>query len=162
MNTARRTIIASALAGVASMTLTPVRAMANTWLRSAVPGNQILMSGAVIRFSDPDGWPSIHANGAHVGAGVESVRVNPDNGRLQVFQTIKDPARHPIIFAFAQSDETLGGRGITVGASGGTADTEYVFFDSKLGRPLDLRNYSDRMRMQGKNSNVWLGWCHMA
>lgn len=127
-----------------------------------IPGDQILISGCVVRFSDPQGWPSLHANAAHVSAGVESVRVNPDNGRLQVIQTLTDAAQTPILFAVIQTDETLSGRGIIGGASGGTGDTEYVLFDTTQDRALDLREEEDRMRLQGKNANVWLGWVHLA
>lgn len=131
-------------------------------MTDAVPGSDVLISGCVVRFSDPEGWPSIHANGAHVCAGVESVRVNPGNGRLQVIQTLKDAAATPVLFTVIQADETLSHRGIIGGASGGTADTEYVLFDTRLDRALDLREEEDRMRVQGKNSNVWLGWVHLA
>ena len=131
-------------------------------MTEAVSGSDVLISGCVVRFSDPEGWPSIHANGAHVCAGVESVRVNPGNGRLQVMQTLTDAAATPVLFAVIQTDETLSGRGIIGGASGGTLDTEYVLFDTTLDRALDLRQTEDRMRVQGETANVWLGWVHLA
>ncbi|USQ81395.1 hypothetical protein NF556_07030 [Ornithinimicrobium faecis] len=136
--------------------------MTNEFMTDPIPGSDVLISGCVVRFSDPEGWPSIHANGAHISAGVESVRVNPNNGRLQVIQTLTDAGRNPILFAMIQADETLSGRGIIGGASGGTADTEYVLFDSTQDRALDLREKEDRMRIQGETSNVWLGWVHLA
>lgn len=135
--------------------------MTNEFMTGAISGRDVLISGCVVRFSDPDGWPSIHANGAHVCAGVSSVTVN-EHGRLQVVQTLDDPGRTPILFAFVQTDETLAGRGIVGGASGGTGDTQYVLFDTVRDRQLDLRRAEDRMRVQGPFSNVWLGWVHLA
>ena len=49
---------------------------------------------------------------------------------------------------------------IIAGASGGTGSTRFRFYDTKLGRPLKLNNYNDRMRLQGETSNMWLGWVH--
>lgn len=148
-------IIAGATIGLAAIT----GAAANSWITSEIAASDTVISGCVIRFSDPDGKPTIHANGAHQCAGVKSVSITPA-GRMRVTQTITDPSRHPIIFAFVQTDETLSGRGIIGGASGGTGDTEFVFHDTTLGRQLDLTKRSDRMRMQGKNSNAWIGWVH--
>ncbi len=131
-------------------------------MTDAIPGSNVLISGCVVRFSDPEGWPSIHANGAHLCAGVSSVEVDPRNGMLRAVQTVTDPAAHPILFAFIQTDETLSARGIIGGASGGTADTHYVLYDTVLDRKLDLREREDRMRLQSPVANVWLGWVHLA
>lgn len=155
----RRSLFTGAVLGLVGASLAPVKAFANQYMVGARPAGNMLFSGCVIRFSDPDGWPSIHANGAHMSAGVSGVEV-ASNGRLRVWQTLKDPARYPVLFAFVQTDETLSSRGIMAGASGGTGDTEYVFYDTRLGRALDLTQRSDRMRLQGKNSNAWLGWVH--
>lgn len=151
------TLVASAAIGLTAGATGTVAA--NAWMTDALPGEYVKVSGCVIRFSDPDGSPSIHANGAHHCAGVESVEITPQ-GRLRVIQTVTDPAENPVLFAQAQTDETLGGRGITCGASGGTDDTEYVCFDSRINRALDLSNPSDLKRMQGKYSNLWVGWFH--
>lgn len=160
-DTTRRGLLA--LGGVAAAAVAlPGRAIAagNKFMVGAIPGNRVVFSGAVIRFSDPDGWPSIHANGAHVAAGVLKVDINV-HGEVRVWQTIKDPAANPIIFAFAQADETLGGmRGIMAGASGGTDNTRFRLYDTRLGRQLDLNVRADRMRCQGRNSNMWVGWVH--
>ncbi len=131
-------------------------------MTDAVPGSNILISGCVVRFSDPEGWPSIHANGAHLCAGVESVEVDPRNGFLRVIQTLKEPTATPILFAFIQTDETLSARGIIGGASGGTGDTHYVLYDTTIDRRLDLREQEDRLRVQSPVANVWLGWVHLA
>lgn len=149
----------AAAAGVAQAGAAKAATYANAYMRDAVPGSDVKFSGCVVRFSNPDGTPSIHANGAHISAGVQSVYINR-HGELQVVQTVSGPAENPIIFAFCQPDETLSTRGIIAGASGGTGSTRFRFYDTKLGRQLDLTNYNDRMRMQGKNSNIWLGWVH--
>lgn len=134
-------------------------AAANAWIVPALDGEDVIVSGCVIRFSDPSGAPSIYANAAHVCAGVESVGITPQ-GRLRIVQSVTDVAQNPVLFGFAQTDETLAGRGITCGASGGTDDTEYVCFDARINRALDLSNPSDLKRMQGKYSNMWVGWVH--
>lgn len=156
----RRSLILGAALG-AMLGLGAKGASANPYMRGAVPGSQVLISGCVVRFDTPDGSPRIHANQAHLCAGVESVRIDPGSGALQVFQTVSGVKDYAILFAIAQADETLGDRGIVAGASGGTGDTHYYFSDLKLGRRLDLRNPSDRMRLQGKYSNAWLGWVHV-
>lgn len=151
------TLVASAAIGLTAGATGTVAA--NAWMTDAVPGDDVKVSGCVIRFSDPTGAPSIHANGAHRCAGVESVEITPQ-GRLRVIQTVTDPAENPVLFAQVQTDETLGGRGITCGASGGTDDTEYVCHDSRINRALDLSDEGDLKRMQGRFSNIWLGWFH--
>lgn len=162
--TSRRGLIAAGLVGGVGVLMSPVKAMAsavtNQFMGPPIPGNQVVFSGAVIRFSDPDGWPSIHANGSHIAPGVTGVDIN-QHGELRVWQTIKDPGANPIVFAFAQADETLGGeRGIILGASGGTDNTRFRVYDTRIGRKLDLNVRSDRMRIQGETSNIWVGFVH--
>ena len=157
----RRTITAVAIIAAAAVGGAVATQVANAtgWLTDAVPATDTVVSGCVIRFSAPDGSPSIHANAAHQCAGVTSVGIT-SAGRLRVAQTVTDPAAHPILFAFTQADETLSARGISCGASGGTGDTEYVCYDARLGRALDLSDPDDRARMQGKYSNLWVGFVH--
>jgi len=117
--------------------------------------SETLVSGCVLRFDTPDGSPRIHANYSHHCTGVSDVFINK-NGDLEVTQTMA--ARNAVIFAFAQADETLVARDIQVGASGGINRTVYRFYDGKLGRKLNLRSASDRKRIQGNSSNLWVGW----
>lgn len=134
---------------------------ASRYVVSAVPGDQTIVSGCVIRFSDPNGYPSIHANGAHACAGIDSVSVHPKSGWLLLNQTVTDPHANPILYYQVQADETLGGkRGIIAGASGGTNVSTVALYDTRIRRTLDLRNQSDRMRVQGANSNLWVGIVH--
>src|SRR5699024_4234287 len=102
-------------------------AAAGSYFTDAAPGSEVLLSGCVVRFSDPDGAPSIYANASHQSTGCTDVSIT-SAGRLRVTQTVTGATEHPIIFAFAQADETLSARGISCGASGGTDDTEYVCF----------------------------------
>ena len=147
--------------GVAALAGIGAGAAASSWITPAVPGSEIAVSGCVIRFSDPDGSPSIHANAAHMCAGVESVRVDPDTGWVEVAQTMTGATQNPVLFAQVQTDETLAGRGIIAGATGGTDRTRFVLHDTALGRTLDLRVQADRDRVQGRNSNLWVGWFHV-
>lgn len=136
--------------------------MNNEYFRPPIPGSQILVSGCVVRFSDPEGWPEIHANASHIAAGVESVGVDESSGWLEVIQSEMDAPSTPIIWAAANVDETLAQRGIILGPSGGTNRTRFAVHDTHLRRTLDLREESHRMRLQGENSNVWLSWGHVA
>lgn len=136
-------------------------AAANSWMTREVDASDVVVSGCVIRFSNADGTPSIHANGAHQCAGVKSVDISP-YGEVRVWQTVDTPGTHPILFAQCQADETLGGeRGIICGASGGTDNTRFRLYDTRLGRNLDLNKQADRDRVQHKNANLWVGWFHV-
>lgn len=137
-----------------------IGATANSWVTREVPTGQTVTSGCVIRFSDPTGMPSLHANSAHQCAGIRSVDIN-EYGEVRVWQTVDTVATHPILFAICQADETLGGqRGIICGASGGTGNTRFRLYDTQLGRNLDLNVKSDRMRVQHRNANLWIGMTH--
>ena len=158
LSTRRR--IGVLLALVLTLTGIATAAWGSQWMPSAQSGSDVKVSGCVIRFSDPDALPTIHANGAHMCAGVRSVGIDRA-GRLEIVQTVTDPAKNPVLFAQCQADETLGGaRGIICGATGGTAVTSFALYDTRLGRQLDLNKRSDRMRLQGRNSNLWVGWFH--
>lgn len=148
-------VVAAALLGFGA------GAAASTWITPAVPGSDVVVSGCVIRFSNADGTPSIHANAAHMCAGVESVRIDPATGWVEVTQTMTGATQNPVLFAQVQTDETLAGRGIIAGATGGTDRTRFVLHDTTLGRTLDLRVQADRDRVQGRNSNLWIGWIHV-
>lgn len=144
-------IISSVLLGTSITT-------AANFISGPVSGGKSEVSGCVIRFSDANAMPSIYANSTHQCAGVESVTVDA-SGALAIYQP---PTKNPILFAVAQVDETLASRGIIVGPSGGNNRTRYYFYDTKLDRKLNLRKKSDRMRLQGKTSNLWVGWLHDA
>ena len=140
-----------------------IQAMANNrqYMRGPISGRDVIISGCVVRFSAPDGTPSIHANAAHGSFGVESVRVDSRNGWVELNQTPMHAPSNPIIFVQAQTDEFLSGRGIIAGATGGTTQTRVSLYDTRIDRLLDLRNRSDRMRIQGEFSNLWVGWIHV-
>ncbi|MBD5830696.1 hypothetical protein [Janibacter melonis] len=119
-------------------------------------GNESLsFGGCAVRFDTKDGSPRIHTNSSHYCVGVREIYISQANGRLSV--RLVD--RQPVIALSAVPDETLAGaRGIMVGPSGGTSGIEYQFYDTKLGRPLDLRKLADRKRIKGSTSNLWISW----
>lgn len=136
-------------------------AAAASYITPAVPGEDVIVSGCVIRFSNPDGTPSIHAYAAHQCAGVKSVGIDPDTGWIEVEQSVKGSTQNVVLFAQCQPDETLAGRrGIVCGATGGTDSTRFALFDTVQNRPLDLRKSADRARVQGEYSNLWVGLFH--
>lgn len=156
-----RPILTTLALGVAALLGLGAGAAASSWMTPAVPGSDVVVSGCVIRFSNADGTPSIHANAAHMCAGVESVRIDPATGWVEITQKVTGATQNPILFAQVQTDETLSGRGIIAGATGGTDRTRFVLHDTTLGRTLDLRVQADRDRVQGRNSNLWVGWFHV-
>lgn len=132
-------------------------AAGRSYMSGALNEDQVSLSGCVIRFSNSDGTPSIHANESHQCAGVERVYIN-SKGYLEVKQTPSNG--RSIMSASISPDETLTARGIIAGASGGVGTTKYNFYDTRLKKRLDLNKKEDRMRLQGRYSNAWLSWTH--
>lgn len=133
-------------------------AVASSYMTDAQNGSNVKVSGCVVRLYD-DGI-EIHANGAHMCAGVERVQIDR-NGNIEVIQTVRGASANPILFASCQTDETIGGRhGVMCGATGGTEDTSFALYDTKLNRKLNLNNPSDYARISGPVSNLWVGWFH--
>lgn len=125
------------------------------WMAPPLDGGNTLISGCVIRFDTDKGTPRIHANYSHTCAGVEKVSI--ENGNVRIDQTRTGA---PIVSAIVTADETLVARGIQAGASGGGPVTVVKLYDAKLGRLLNLNSQSDRNRVKGSGSNLWLLWVH--
>lgn len=109
-------------------------------------------TGGVIRFDSRWGYPRVHTNSAHISVGIKDVSIN-DRGELVV--------KHeggPVVTMFASPDETLTTKGISVGLSGGGGLTKARFYDSRIGRQLDLSDGGDWLRIYGRYSNLWIGW----
>lgn len=159
--TRRRLASATALTVAALLGATAATATHNHHT-GPIPAEQTVVSGAVIRFlPEDDGHPSIHANGAHVAAGVKSVRIHPSTGWVEVTQDMTNAPRNPVVTAQCQADEHLGGRlGIICGATGGTDSTRFALYSTKHDRPLDLRKKADRDFIAGSTSNLWVQWTH--
>lgn len=117
-----------------------------------------LESGAVIRLAPTTrGGPYIHANGAHYNRGVRSIWINGDNGHLQI-----EHYKAPVVTMNCPGDESIGaGRGIITGVSGGNGLTQVRFYDTRIGRNLDLRSTSDYNRVASTGSNLWCHWVHV-
>lgn len=104
--------------------------------------------------------PQWHVDEGHhtVGINYANNNSNPDRPRIDesgflVFNTLN---RSPIISATAAMDETLSSKGILAGISNGTYLVRIRFYDTKLGRPLDLNVESDYARLAGPYNNVWV------
>ena len=97
--------------------------------------------------------PAIHANPAHITSGVKSVHIGPDDGYLWVVHD----GGPPVVAILCSPDETLTGRGILAGASGGTSHSRVRFTEmTPTGpAPLDLRVPSDYEKVAGNYSNLW-------
>ena len=127
----------------------------------AVPGRDVLVSSAIVRFSGSGGAPVLHCNASHACAGVSGVDITA-GGELRLHQTITNPHAYPILTVQCQADETLGGRrGIICGASGGTDTTRFWLYDTRLGRQLDLSDPADLRRVAGDNANLWISFIHL-
>ena len=119
---------------------------------------ETVQGGCVIRFDR--GLPRVHANAAHICTGVQSVGIT-SLGKLAV--NLSAEQRGSVVNAQADPDETLTARGIVMGIGGGGVDAfHYQFYDSKLNRPLNLNVATDRARVAGSYSNVWLTWTKTA
>lgn len=106
------------------------------------------VTGCVIRFT-PSG-PAIHVNSTHACTGATSVSVD-DDGALRIDQA-DGPGR--IASVTVAVDETLAGRGISCGASGGVGITIVRCFDAATGEYVR----ADSPRLVGSRSNLWLTW----
>ena len=106
------------------------------------------VTGCVIRFT-PTG-PVIHVNATHACTGATSVTVN-DEGSLRIDQTNGGGRIAAVTVAV---DETLAGRGVSCGASGGVGTTLVRCFDSTTGELIR----ADSPRLVGVLSNLWLTW----
>lgn len=161
-----RRILAAALAALALVAATPATAAPNRLNEYVAPTDDHntgpvirsdghLESAAVIRLAPNTlGGPYIHANGAHVNRGVRAVWIDPDSGHLQIEHY---PA--PVVTMGCPGDESIAaGRGIITGVSSGTGITQVRFYDTRIGRDLDLRSTSDYTRVASTGSNLWCHW----
>ena len=112
------------------------------------PGGGLIFATAIVRLYATG--PVIHENSAHAQLGELSARVN-DAGNLEITRT---GAAGAIAYLAATIDETLAGRGIIAGASGGLAKTVVILYDTDIGR----RVRCDSSNVVGPTSNLWLLW----
>ena len=138
------------------------RVVAVTWVAMIIFGLLIFMArdgvaqappaatvtGCVIRFT-PTG-PVIHANATHACTGATSVTVT-ENGSLRIDQV---GGGGQIVSVTVAVDETLAGRGVSCGGSGGVGTTVVRCFDSTTGELIP----ADSPRLVGALSNLWLTW----
>ena len=115
---------------------------------SSFTGEATVTTGCVVRFYSSG--PALHQNGAHACTAATGVWVR-DNGVLVIDQTHTGP----VVSVTAQADETLVARGVQAGVSGGVSDAHVTFYDSRLGRVLDLTDPGDYRRIAGAYSNLW-------
>lgn len=129
-------------------------AAANSLTQPAHDVDGTRVASCVIRFDHADGKTPTMLGGSHACVGVKSVRINPDNGRLQMFLDVRDPMKWAVTAPFVLPDEQLAGV-VTMGASGGTGDVEVAMHSLADGRLLDLRKASDRSVIWGRQKNLW-------
>ena len=121
------------------------------------PATGLVHRGACIRLA-PDGC-YIHSNEAHVNLGIRSVQVSTTTGNLMVYMD----GEGPVTTAHADGDETITGRrGILVGVQRGTSTLALTFYDTRLGRYLDLSDRDDYLRAAGEFCNVWVHFLGVA
>lgn len=112
------------------------------------PGSGLIFATAIVRLYA--GGPVIHENSAHAQLGELSARAN-DAGNLEITRT---GASGAIAYLAATIDESLAGRGIIAGASGGLAKTVVILYDTDTGR----RVRCDSPAVVGPTSNLWMLW----
>ncbi len=82
------------------------------------PTTDLKISGGVIRL-DPTEGVYLHTNETHHSVGIESVGIDNETGYLSIRRYKGDA----IVSVMASPDETLAGKGITFGPSGGGRTT---------------------------------------
>ena len=122
------------------------------YMDSRNSGTETAWSGCCVRFDSRWGYPTVYANSQHIAVGVKGVKIS-DAGHLEISHE-----GGPIVTMFASPDETMVGKGIQVGLSGGGGKTTAKFYDATLDRYLDLSKGADWLRLYGEWSNLWLGW----
>lgn len=121
---------------------------------SAIPGEPSLITGGcILRFDDDKGRPRIHENPTHKCIGARGVSVD-DRGRVVLDLT----TAKPIVTIQTSPDETLVGREVSAGGSGGIGSITLTLHSLRLGRNLDLTTDADREIVQGEFSNLWVSW----
>lgn len=111
-----------------------------------------VLAGCVIRFDErsADGLtvPRVHVNEGHACVGVDAVRVDAANGDLLIDNVVPSP----IVSVLVSPDETLVGRGIDCGGSGGGGLTRIACHDDGGRVRLDSAD------VYGPASNLWVFW----
>lgn len=96
--------------------------------------------------------PEIHANTAHISTGLASVHIGAEG-----WLWLNHDSTYPVVAILCSPDETLTGRGVLAGASGGTnySRVRFTLATADGPRPLDLNNPADYAEIAGNDSNLW-------
>lgn len=117
----------------------------------AVSGPRVVVRGGCIRF-DPEG-PKLHTNPMHVTVGIiPSSLVIDGSGHLNFNLDVS----LPVVSAKADPDETLVGRGISAGISGGVGLCVVRFKLEGRDGYLNLNNADHYAKLEGSTSNLWI------
>lgn len=122
----------------------------HAWIDPDAPDTELAIRGGCVRlYSD---GPAIHANPLHIATGLDHVEIGPE-GWLWVHHR----PGWPVVAILPVPDETLAGRGILTGASGGTGYSRVKFTQVTASGPveLDLRDPAHYARVAGTYSNLW-------
>lgn len=121
------------------------------------------VGGCVVRFTpSSNGYPTIHANGAHYCHGVNSVEVTAA-GELRVSQDLSGITAPQLREAWGAADESFAARGVQPEVAlvdRRAKTTTYRLRDTESGELLDLNSPEDRDSISCWTCNVWLGWTY--
>lgn len=106
--------------------------------------------GGCIRFTDTG--PQWHTNSAHVAEGMDTSVAPEINAAGDL--VVKMQTSAPVVSATAALDETLAGREVTAGVSGGVSDCRIVFWKGATRLNLNLPGHY--ANLAGEWSNLWL------
>lgn len=125
----------------------------------ASPDLPIVWHAAIIRFDSIQRGPYLHHNSAHYAVGID---IPPScdfevlsSGRIRVVFADDGEAR-PVLFGFCAADETMVGKDVTAGYSGGVAEAHIQMAVGGVAVPA-----SDA-RLYATNANLWCGWAKAA
>lgn len=149
--------LAAALVGAG----TTYAATAASYEHAPSTANPMQLAGCVVRFdtlSDTGATvvPRVHQNSAHINVGCPQIQVDwSDDGVGKVGDLIvKVPGGESnVVTMLVDEDETLSGRQIQCGMSGGGTETRVRCFKNGQFIPIYAKNH-----FYSSTSNLWLFW----
>lgn len=112
---------------------------------------QVITRGGCIRFDE--GGPVFHINSMHKTCGIDLDSLTIDtNGHLN-FTLIESM---PVVAAIAVPDESLVGRGISAGISGGVGLCIVRFHEEGTAGTINLKTSAGYAKLAGPTCNIWV------
>lgn len=161
-------IAAALTVALAAVALTVVPSVVRT-PSAPVPSDDLIVSGAVVRFTEAG--PRWHINDAHHAVGLIDTSTEPfinSDGFLEFnLLPAADGTHYPVVSMALSPDETMAARGLMAGGSGGVSSVRVRISKPSIVEvgawsPLNLNLPAHYDRVEGANSNLWITLVHDA